>query len=156
MSEESVLIVFASLRTKLKGHSSRTLQKDKTMHHASTYKRPYTKHLILRQPLALHVDYGQWCPVHGPICLTDTSNRSPRTFYEGKNGMEQELKTFQLVALKNFSPGTFELIFQVFPILKWKSRSEMQPLWGRTQRASNSPKECHRCVRQGGKWERRS
>lgn len=47
--------------------------------------------------------------------------------------MEQELKTFQLVALINFSPGISEFIFQVFPIFKWKSRSEMQPLWGRTQ-----------------------
>lgn len=43
--------------------------------------------------------------------------------------MERELKTLQLVALTHFSPVVSEFIFQVFPIFKWKSRSEMQPLW---------------------------
>lgn len=70
--------------------------------------------------------------------------------------MKQEPKTFQLVTLINFFPVISDLIFKIFPIFKWKLRSEMQALWDGTQPASKSPKECHRCVRQGGEWERRS
>lgn len=70
--------------------------------------------------------------------------------------MKQEPKTFQLMTLTNFFPVISDLIFKIFPIFKWKRRSEMQALWDGTQPASKSPKEYHRCVRQGGEWERRS
>lgn len=92
------------------------------------------------------------CPKQGLAHLRDTSRRCPQAPHDGTSGMKQELRTFQLLVMIYlfFSPDISEFLFQVLPVFKRRSRSEMQHT-GQHTPSTQQPKGTPQ-VRQAG-WE---